>query len=246
MKSIKKDIINIPTSLLAKNVETVFASNIEAEKYIDKKNRYAKKAVRKNLRKLYPNCAYCEDSLNNLYPEIEHYRPKSIYYWFAYSWDNFLYSCSKCNRIKSNKFFIQGTQAEYNNETLQELQISCKKTDEQEKPLVLNPEQFEQTDLDKHFYFKFDGKIYPNTLQMKTTIKVCGLNRIDLINLRIKILNELKHTLSNLYLTFKNDKNIYIKARNTVLDSFEQDIDNNSDFTAWRKFIITNIKAKIN
>ncbi|RYU92703.1 HNH endonuclease [Emticicia agri] len=51
-------------------------------------------------------CAYCEASTKIVSPgDVEHFRPKSKYWWLAYCYDNYLVSCSVCNSVfKGNKF----------------------------------------------------------------------------------------------------------------------------------------------
>lgn len=51
-------------------------------------------------------CAYCETpTAVNDFGDVEHYRPKSLYWWLAYCLDNYLVSCAICNqKFKSNKF----------------------------------------------------------------------------------------------------------------------------------------------
>lgn len=53
-------------------------------------------------------CAYCEANTQIVaHGDVEHYRPKSIYWWLAYTYDNYLYSCQICNQsYKSNNFPI--------------------------------------------------------------------------------------------------------------------------------------------
>lgn len=53
-------------------------------------------------------CAYCEAPLAVVaYGDVEHYRPKSIYWWLAYCYDNYLVSCTICNQaFKKDKFPI--------------------------------------------------------------------------------------------------------------------------------------------
>lgn len=53
-------------------------------------------------------CAYCESSTSTVaYGDVEHFRPKSSYWWLAYCYDNFLYSCQLCNqKYKRAKFRI--------------------------------------------------------------------------------------------------------------------------------------------
>jgi len=48
-------------------------------------------------------CCYCEDCLGT---DIEHFHPKSLYPDQAFVWENYLYACTRCNRLKSNKFAV--------------------------------------------------------------------------------------------------------------------------------------------
>ncbi|MFQ5796237.1 MAG: hypothetical protein ACE5JP_14470 [Candidatus Bipolaricaulia bacterium] len=56
-------------------------------------------------------CAYCEAPTTQVaYGDVEHYRPKSVYWWLAYCYDNFLISCQLCNqKFKKAKFPIRNT-----------------------------------------------------------------------------------------------------------------------------------------
>lgn len=56
-------------------------------------------------------CAYCEANTKVVaHGDVEHYRPKSIYWWLAYTYDNYLYVCQICNQIyKSDNFPGIGT-----------------------------------------------------------------------------------------------------------------------------------------
>lgn len=53
-------------------------------------------------------CAYCEANFSTVaYGDVEHYRPKSIYWWLAYSYVNYSASCQLCNqKYKKAKFPI--------------------------------------------------------------------------------------------------------------------------------------------
>ncbi len=54
-------------------------------------------------------CAYCEALTSVVaFGDVEHYRPKSIYWWLTYCYDNYLVSCQICNqRFKKDDFPIQ-------------------------------------------------------------------------------------------------------------------------------------------
>ena len=55
-------------------------------------------------------CAYCESHFGAVaFGDVEHYRPKSLYWWLAYVYDNYLPSCAICNqRHKGAKFAFAG------------------------------------------------------------------------------------------------------------------------------------------
>lgn len=55
-------------------------------------------------------CAYCEAPTAGVaHGDVEHFRPKSVYWWLAFSFDNYLYSCQICNQsFKSDNFPISG------------------------------------------------------------------------------------------------------------------------------------------
>jgi hypothetical protein len=56
-------------------------------------------------------CAYCEAPTNAVaHGDVEHFRPKSIYWWLVYCYDNYSYSCQICNETyKGNKFKVYGS-----------------------------------------------------------------------------------------------------------------------------------------
>jgi hypothetical protein len=55
-------------------------------------------------------CAYCEaDTATVAYGDVEHFRPKSVYWWLALCVDNYVYSCQICNqKHKGDRFPIRG------------------------------------------------------------------------------------------------------------------------------------------
>lgn len=69
-----------------------------------------KKAKTQLLVESSDKCAYCEAPTAAVaYGDVEHYRPKSIYWWLAYSMENYLVSCALCNqKFKKDKFPIDG------------------------------------------------------------------------------------------------------------------------------------------
>lgn len=163
-------------------------------------NDYAPPAIKTALEKIYKDkCAYCESKIKHAASlQVEHYRPKAKvtedknhdgYYWLGLEWSNLLLSCPRCNQngAKGNCFPIQGKRA-----TLPTSIISSNKIDRTnlfandvlfiyERPLLLNPEVNNPR---IHFYFDDKGKIHGKTLEGRTTINTCELNRKDLVDNR--------------------------------------------------------------
>ncbi len=67
-------------------------------------------AKKQLLRESHNKCAYCESPTTIVsYGDVEHYRPKSKYWWLAYCYDNYLASCQMCNqKYKKAKFKLNG------------------------------------------------------------------------------------------------------------------------------------------
>lgn len=55
-------------------------------------------------------CAYCEASTDTVaHGDVEHFRPKSVYWWLAYCYDNYLFACQICNQShKGDHFPVPG------------------------------------------------------------------------------------------------------------------------------------------
>jgi uncharacterized protein (TIGR02646 family) len=67
------------------------------------------KPAKKQLLKESKNkCAYCETPATVIaYGDVEHFRPKSTYWWLAYCYENYLASCTVCNQMyKRDNFAI--------------------------------------------------------------------------------------------------------------------------------------------
>lgn len=71
-----------------------------------------KKAKDELIKDSNSKCAYCEAPTTVVaYGDVEHFRPKSKYWWLAYCYDNYLVSCQLCNqKYKKAKFSIKNSQ----------------------------------------------------------------------------------------------------------------------------------------
>jgi uncharacterized protein (TIGR02646 family) len=110
-------------------------------------------------------CCYCEAPLD-ANKEVEHWRPKSRYYWLAYSWDNLLLSRSFCNKKKFNQFPLE-------DEAKRALNHRMRLDDE--TPTILKPDG----DADPRSHIEFHGdrpEGLPSSSLGPKTIEVLGLD----------------------------------------------------------------------
>ncbi len=135
-------------------------------------------------------CAYCESHFRAAYPgDVEHFRPKAGldiarldgeklvvvsrtdggYYWLAYEFENYLFSCFRCNNHKRNHF------PRAHNPRLAE---GCEK---RETCWLLNPFN---DDPAPHVGFDEVGVARAHSQKGTWSIAVFGLNRDDLLEAR--------------------------------------------------------------
>lgn len=240
MIKVNKDFADIPSILKSQNRKDAFNKNILLNQYTDEKNLYKVDSVQKKLIEIYHlKCAYCEKNLLDAPKHIEHYRPKDIYYWLAYSWDNLLFSCGSCNSSKGTKFQIKKTIVTYDNELFENIHNLGTSYDVIEEPMIINPEK--EDILDKLVFDK-EGNISSLDDRVIYTInEVCNLNRNELVQKRVKILNDFINKINKHYFLFLKEK--------SGLSRFEPDIEFfidecrvENEFYSFRYFIINHIE----
>jgi len=242
MRKIDKDLSDIPSILNSANREEAFNQNIDASAYTYGKGLYKSKSVQDKLNNIYHfKCAYCERDISDDDKHIEHYRPKSKYYWLAYSWDNLLLCCSRCNKAKGDKFETLYSSILYKNEKFRDIHTLGAKYDIEEKPKTINPER---EDVLTDIVFNRDAYMSSFNPRVEWTIdEVCNLNRNELIEKRIKVVNGFIKRVNR---HFKN----YLDAKNYQdFSMFDSDIEElieecsiESEFYTFRYFVINNIE----
>jgi uncharacterized protein (TIGR02646 family) len=165
------------------------------------KSPYQSKEVRKMLKFIYNDkCAYCEQWLilpkknqnksagNDL--TVEHFRPKAVYYWLAYSWDNLLPVCYDCNRHKEDGFKILGTAiTEIRADEIDTIHQLAKSYNLEEKPFFIHSDL---EDLSLEFVFDKNGQVYSENERCQYVIEKCNLNRKVLNQKRKAIIDTIK------------------------------------------------------
>ena len=140
------------------------------------------RALRRYITEVFHDkCAYCEVSIEAGAPtQVEHYRPKSAYYWLAYDMSNYVPACAWCNGKKGAKFPLEagGVRAVNPGDDL-----------DLEKPVLLNPSLDEP---EKHLRFEAEtenalgGAVQAISTRGEETIDLFKLNRVDLFDKRRK------------------------------------------------------------
>jgi uncharacterized protein (TIGR02646 family) len=127
-------------------------------------------------------CCYCEKREEQAkYRDVEHYRPKSVYWWLAWTWENLLFSCVDCNREhKRDRFPLSSGDRAL---------MAEQAPPGDERPMVLDPSD-PRSDPTTHIEFRrerIQGRErwtpYGTTARGWRTIEVCGLARPGLLTL---------------------------------------------------------------
>jgi hypothetical protein len=171
----------------------------------------------------FDKCAYCEATTAVVaHSDVEHYRPKSIYWWLAYTYDNYLYVCQICNqKYKSDNFPFTGVQFLAPqirvDSTLAELELmtgnispdpidvtvnytfqTYLQNHQAELALLINPYFDNPAD---YFAYQEDDileevKVIPKTNNEQPYIKAMedfyGINRVELANFRYQIFRKFR------------------------------------------------------
>lgn len=259
MRAIQKNLQDIPASIrvpaisefpdsqmqaIAEGTEARRKALLDEGRYIHDAHYdagYKQSDVRDALKALYHGkCAYCEQKIEEWH--VEHYRPKSRYYWLAYAWDNLLLACVKCNRFKGDKFKVSGIAiGALDPETVQQdIHTQGAAYDLREQPLLVNPER-EQDPLTALAFDRL-GRVVSNEPRYAHTIEVCKLSRKDLCDSRRFILDEFRSELEAVAWGMATmepaarEQAILIKLKEFIGKAN----DPSAQYTAFRKYVVQN------
>lgn len=231
----------VPIPLTSRTTHTRRIELINAGAYTDHanyNNRYKLDDIKDGLAIIYKGkCAFCEQKEELTH--VEHYRPKDVYYWLAYSWDNLLMSCPTCNSNKSTNFDLDGARATFTNteDSVRNINTSSNTYDLIESPRMVNPEI---TDPLGKIQFEKDGKIKSDNIRFAYTIEKCKIDRKGLNDRRRSILDRFKEHIRDVFVANStvNDQLVAIETnlRNFINDSINCD----EEFLAFRKYVIAN------
>jgi uncharacterized protein (TIGR02646 family) len=223
---------------------------IKPSLYQGENDKGEKIVVQKLLSLYHYKCAYCERYIGLTSIEIEHYRPKSKYYWLCYEWTNLLSSCHYCNKIGSGKgvkFPLMATRKRILTNDKKDY-----KADSQylldERPYLLHPE------IDKpENFFKFDneGKMFGTDKEKRgeKTIQICNLNSYELKRNRQEIvidvlLTDLKKVLASYDERVLDISGVMINLKITF-DRMKEEQNIKFSFSLMRKYVFENFETLI-
>jgi len=155
-------------------------------------------------------CAYCEAHVTVVaHGDVEHYRPKSVYWWLSYTLENFAFSCQVCNQIfKSNDFPVHGSvlteparvAGQLGPDPAAKSEVDAfRRASRAEKPGVPNPYE---TDPERLFIWRADAEIgeveikrrprsHGGATAFAAVTEFLGLNRDELRRERFQAYDEL-------------------------------------------------------
>jgi hypothetical protein len=131
-------------------------------------------------------CCYCEKREEQAkYRDVEHYRPKALYWWLAWTWENLLFACIDCNREqKRDRFPLSPGDTPL---------VAEQAPPGAERALVLDPSD-PSTDPAREIEFRRERlagreRWVPRgvTVRGRTTIEVCGLDRPNAVRPKLEV-----------------------------------------------------------
>lgn len=202
--------------------------------------RYRMPDIKDQLKLIYHGkCAYCETPAEQMV--VEHYRPKrGGYYWLAFSWDNLLLACPKCNEYKGDSFPVLRGRVAYDSsrDEISQIHQLGALYDNIEMPLVVNPERALPTEINSIF-FNREGQIFSNNTRMQQTITTCKLDRKALCESRKKVWDDLCNEIKLAVALAGKNKEVFRVRLSQVLASFVlRSNDPKSNYTSFRQFIL--------
>ena len=246
MIKIDKDVDNVPLSLDKPTTQKRRDELIDAGYYINQDkyhNRYKGADVKQRLKTLYRGkCAFCEQCIEQFH--VEHFRPKSIYYWLAYSWDNLLAVCPTCNQNKGNHFEVLRSRMSLDRDDLDITRIHflADEYQETEGNQFIHPEK---EDVDTLLIFGKDGSIVSNDPRMCYTIETCDLNRDNLKDQRKKLWDDTNDKLKSRLLEHQSGDVEALTKIKGLLEDFAKDANNlDKEFIAFRRYMTRHFLPK--
>ncbi len=178
-------------------------------------------------------CAFCEQKVEASH--VEHFRPKSIYYWLAFAWSNLLFACFYCNLFKRDRFEIAGNRAVFDPNKINEINTLSASYDVVEQPRLINPEK---EDAEGLFAFQKDGLILPSGTRGTYTIETCKIDRNYLNDRRKELWDNFTNDIQSEVLEGKTKEEVAQDIM-VLVRKFKRESENTKlEFLAFRRYAL--------
>lgn len=242
MIKINKDLNDIPRSLLSEETHQRRQELINQKKYIRTEHYnkcYRASDIKEKLKTIHHGkCIYCEQIIEHFH--VEHYRPKSIYYWLAFSWDNLLLACPVCNQKKLDNFPLEGIQSltppffTNKKDIARKFNNLSSELNKVEKPILVNPEL---ENPENFIFFLQNGEINSNSSRYRKTIEICQLSRPAIVERRKKIIDSLKRKITKELIRAKTSKEQQNSLRGCIRNFIDDASDPTNEFIGFRRYV---------
>ena len=245
MIKVEKDVNDVPPSLNSVLTQQRRSELIAAGRFIKENkynSRYKMADIKNHLSAIYRSkCAFCEQKIEQW--DVEHFRPKSIYYWLAYSWDNLLLACPTCNGHKNDHFEVLAHKVEYHEEALEDIHSLADLYNEQEQNQLIHPEK---ETVEEDLFFEKNGEVYSDNGRAQQTIAICKLNRSFLKDERKKLFDDVQNKIKDRFLEYSmGDQEAIAKIKGLIEDFAKDSANINNTYLAFRRYAVKHLLPKV-
>jgi uncharacterized protein (TIGR02646 family) len=233
--------LSVPISLNDTRANQFRNDLIRAGNWINEgryKGRFKQQDTKNALDSMSQTCIFCQQRLsiatgNEDARSVEHFRPKSLYWWLAYSWDNLFPVCIKCNNEKEDKFDCINPKIANIRANIHTLAADYQGI---ENPKLLHPELDEP---ETHLKYTLKGNITDDaSIKGAYTISTCQLDRLDIQGKRKGVFDNFEEQVS--LILFDGSKEEKDKQREILkcYFDFEKDAQNDrNEFSGFKRYI---------
>lgn len=211
-------------------------------------------------------CWYCESRQERSDNAADHYRPKNRvakcpdhegYWWLAFEWSNYRYSCTFCNSRRVDKSHgTKGGKHDHFPLLHEEKRVFTEHDDiDAEQPLLLDPVC---RDDPAHIWYDEDGRARPNPRlcsdqssypykRAQTSIKLYHLNHVDTVERRevlCQFISKSVEQADGFYANYsKGDMTAQASFRNTVAHLHDS-LRGNAEYSAAARSTLMGLRDK--
>lgn len=212
----------------------------------------------------HDKCWYCESKLNRADWSVDHFRPKGRvfecqdhegYWWLAFCWDNFRFSCTYCNSRRRDRITANSGGKHDHFPLINENRRARTPEDdvEAEYPCLLDPTKVSDPGL---LWFNQNGEVVPKfSMEQSPTFHRRAEKSINLYNLNYYKTSEKRKILHNSIAQLVKDGNRYFNkyyfekdceaeyGLNRVMETLLDLLDEDAEYSAATRSYLNGLKS---